>query len=98
MLLPEPIALLTPYAKLSNPLPTKEVVERIKALASRAYCTAWPTSQKPPRRQGIDGIVGAATKSRRALLPSGGNFRLRLRLNDPASVLTVELIGLAKQM
>lgn len=98
MLVPQPIAVITPYAKLRDPLPTKDDVERIKGLAANAYCTTWPPSKKPPRRRGVDGIVSSATKSRRAINPSSGHVRLRLDLKDPLAVPRIELFGNSKQM
>jgi hypothetical protein len=66
MLVDQPIAVVTPYAKLVEPIPTKHDVQRIKSRTNQAFCTTWPASKKPPRRQGVDGIVKGATKSRRA--------------------------------
>ena len=98
MLVPQPIAMLTPYAKLRAPLPTNDDVQRVKGLAAATYCTTWPPSKKPPRRHGVDGIVGGATKTRRAINQSSGHVRLRLNLTDPSATPKIELFGNSQQM
>lgn len=98
MLVSEPIAVVTPYTKLSKPLPTSIDVERLKHRTNQAYCTTWPPSKKPPRRRGVDGIVRGATKSRRAINPLSGHLRLRVDLSDPSAAPTIELFGSAKQL
>lgn len=98
MLIRNPIAFVTPFAKLSVPLPTEDDVERMKEQTDRLYCTTWPPSKKPPRRRGVDGIVQGATKSRRAINPASGAVRLRLDLSDPSALPAVELFGSAKRL
>ena len=98
MLVDKPIAVVTPYAKLAEPLPTKPDLQRIIDRASKAYCTTWPPSQRPTRRQGVDGVVRGATKSRRSLSRKGGYIRLRMDLSDSSAVPSVELFGSAKQL
>jgi hypothetical protein len=44
MLVGQPIAVVTPYAKLAKPLPSESNVERIKSRTDLAYCTTWPPS------------------------------------------------------
>lgn len=98
LLVPRPIALLTPYAKLRNPLPTENDVQRVKGLAAKTYCTTWPPSTRPPRRRGVDGIVGGATRARRAVNRSSGHIRLRLKLTEPLAAPRIELFGNAREM
>jgi hypothetical protein len=98
MLIENPIAFVTPFAKLSVPLPTEDDVGRMKGRTDRLYCTTWPPSKKPPRRKGVDGIVQGATKSRRAINPASGHIRLRLDLSDPSAPPSVELFGSARRL
>lgn len=98
MLTSDPIAVVTPYAKLREPLPTESDVTRLKQRAGRAYCTTWPPDKKPPRRRGVDGIVRGATKSRRALNKNCGHVRLRIDLDVSAAEPRIELFGGARQI
>ena len=98
MLIQKPIAVVTPFAKLSDPLPTDDDVERVREHTDMLYCTTWPPSKKPPKRRGVDGIVQGATKSRRAINQAGGHVRLRLDLNDTSALPTIELFGSAKRL
>jgi hypothetical protein len=98
MLVQKPIAVVTPFAKLSDPHPTTDDVERVRAHTDRLYCTTWPPSKKPSKRRGVDGIVQGATKSRRAINQAGGHVRLRLDLNDASALPTIELFGSAKEL
>lgn len=78
-----PLALVTPFATLKEPLPTKADVLRIKNHADKLYCTCWPPTKSPPRRRGADGLMNLATKSRRALNLVPGHIRLRINMMDP---------------
>lgn len=98
MLAPRPLALVTPYAKLRDPLPTKVDIQRLKGLAEMAYCTTWPTTKKPARRWEVDGTVRTATRIRRALNSSSGHVRLRFALSDSTKSPTVELFGSATKL
>lgn len=98
MLVNQPLAVVTPFAKLSTPLPTKADVNRIKSCAGKAYCTTWPPSSRPPRRKGVDGIVQSATRSRRSLNRRGGYVRFRLELSNLNKKPRVELFGSAKEL
>lgn len=98
MLVEQPLAVVTPFAKLSKPLPTKTDAARIKDRAGQAICTTWPPSKKPPRRKGVDGIVRGATKSRTALNRKSGYVRLRLDLSNSGSQPKIEMFGSAKQL
>jgi len=98
MLVNQPTAVVTPYAKLVVPLPTDDDVQRMKSRTTMAYCTTWPRSRRPPKRWGVDRIVRGATKSRRALNQTSGHIRLRVELSDPSATPTIELFGSARQL
>ena len=98
MLVNQPTAVVTPYAKLIAPRPTPTDVQRIRSRTNKIYCTTWPPSRKPPRRRGVDGIIRGATKSRRALNKNCGYVRLRVDLSDSSATPTIELFESAKKL
>ena len=98
MLDAEPIAVVTPFARLLEPLPRDADVRRIKNRPCELYCTTWPPAKKPPKRRGVDRIVQSATKARRAVNPTDGHVRLRVDLNNPPAAPSIELFGSAEQL
>lgn len=95
MVLPKPISVVTPYSRLARPLPRDEDVQRIKNRNGDLYCTTWPPSTKAPRRRGVDGLVGSATRTRRAMNRKPGFVRLRYSLTNPSVPPSVETFGSA---
>lgn len=98
LLQPNPVAVVTPYSKLASPLPTDSDVSRIKSRTTRLYCTTWPPKSKPLRRQGVDGIVAMATKSRHRIAGKRGFVRIRFDLRQLSPVPQVEMFGAAIQL
>jgi len=98
MLVKDPIAIVTPFAKLAEPLPQGTDVQRIKSRTSAIYCTTWRPSKKPPRRKGVDGIVRGATKTRRAVNPQSGHVCLRVDLSNSPATPAIELFGNATRL
>ncbi|MBL7038429.1 MAG: MBL fold metallo-hydrolase [Pirellulaceae bacterium] len=98
MLVKEPIAVVTPFAKLAEPLPRGTDVQRIKSRTSELYCTTWRPSKKPPRRRGVDGIVRGATKTRRAMNPKSGYLCFRVDLSNSPATPAIELFGCATRL
>ncbi len=98
LLQPNPVAVVTPYSKLASPLPTDSDVSRIKGRTTQLYCTTWPQKSKPLRRQGVDGIVAMATKSRHTIAGKRGFVRIRFDLRELSPVPNVELFGAAVQL
>jgi hypothetical protein len=98
MLVNQPIAVVTPYARLQEPRPRNTDVQRIKGRTNAVFCTTWPPTKKPRKRQGVDGIVGGATRTRRALNTLSGSIRLRVDLDGEPANPQVELFGGAKQL
>ncbi len=98
MLVKEPVAVVTPFAKLTEPLPRGTEVQRIKSRTSELYCTTWRPSKKPPRRRGVDGIVRGATKTRRAVNPKSGHLRLRIDLSNSPATPAIKLFGSATRL
>jgi len=98
MLVAEPATVVTPYAKLSGPLPRQVDIDRIKNRTSSLYCTTWPVMRKPPRRQGVDGIIRGATKRRRVLTTNPGHVRLRFDLGGGSPDAAINLFGSARSL
>lgn len=97
MVFPSPKCVVTPYTRLKEPLPRVGDINRIKSRTDHLFCTTWPPSTRPPRRQGVDGLVAGATKTRHALNRKPGFVRLRWSFTDSAPP-TIELFGSAKEL
>jgi beta-lactamase superfamily II metal-dependent hydrolase len=75
MLVPSPIAMLTPFVRGHKPLPSNTDIERIKAKTSEVYSTSRPGGWKPPRR---DRAVERLVEGRlRAMSGGVGHVRIR---------------------
>jgi hypothetical protein len=77
----DPVSVVTPYTRLSQPLPSESDIERIKQYTRNLFCTTWPPSAKPPRRPGVDKLVETATKKRWAMNRKPGFVRIRIDLS-----------------
>ena len=98
LLVSQPIAVVTPYARLAEPRPRNHDVQRIKKRTNRAYCTTWPPTRKPQKRRGVDGIIRGATRHRRVVNSTSGHIRLRIDLADESAGPQVDLFGSATQL
>jgi len=88
MVLPDPIALLTPFASGVNPLPSIADIGRIKKHASRIYCTGRPTGWHPPRRDpSVERTIRETVRTQRLIHGRMGHVRVRFKagegLNNP---------------
>lgn len=92
------ISIVTPYSRLVSPLPRDGDIVRLKKRMTTLYATTWPPSAKPPRRQGVDGLVKSATRSRHALNRRPGFVRVRFSLASSRSPHTVETFGSASTL
>lgn len=97
LLLPNPYAFLTPYAKGSRPRPDPDDVQRIKNRTNRVYCTVWPPTAQPPGRS-VDRIVNAIARRRRAVSQRPGHIRLRVPLNGSPNDIRVELFDNSRRL
>ena len=95
---PNPLAVVTPYSRLADPLPREHDIKRIKSLTNRLYSTTWPPSSRPPRRRGVDSDIRSATKVRRARNRAPGFVRVRFSISQTPVTPTIELYGSAKQI
>lgn len=77
----DPVSVVTPYARLTEPLPSESDIQRIKQRTGNLLCTTWPPSVKPPRRRGVDKFLETATKTRRALNRKPGVVRIRIDMS-----------------
>jgi len=94
----KPLSIVTPYSRLSEPLPKDSDVVRLMSRTDQLFATTWPPSRKPPRRRGIDADVASATKSRHAVNREPGFVRARFLLSDPSPIPKIEIYGSAKRM
>ena len=97
MLRPEPIALLTPWARGGRTLPTQADVERIVSLTSEAYATAnapAPTQPVPLRDPMVPKTIRQFGIKTRRLTKCPGAVRLR-RSTTPGSQWTIQTFGSA---
>ena len=84
MLIPSPFALLTPFSCGRKPLPAETDVQRMKARTDDLYCTAWPSTRRPPKRMSVvRRTIQDIALSHRAMPPNAGHIRLRTPLNGP---------------
>lgn len=99
LLMPGPVAVVTPFAAGRSPLPTGTDVERIKARSGVAYCTGRTGGWAPPRRSGaVERTVREMARDRRVLRGPGGHIRLRSRPGSANQGWSVELFGEAREL
>lgn len=91
-----PLAIVTPFAP--NSLPRDQDVERMKVNTQSLYCTTWPPTTKPTRRQRVDKFVGPATRNRRALNRSSGFIKVRFDLSTNHLLPEISLYGSAASL
>jgi hypothetical protein len=89
LLIPSPIAVVTPYSSGKTPLPRPSDVDRMKQLTSELYCTSTGTAPLPRR----DSMVEKETKkfARKVIGGSCGHVRIRWSTSSPEP--TVELFN-----
>ena len=98
MLVPRPIAMLTPWRRGGHELPTDADIQRINSLTETAYVT---TSRKNPTRRrrmsAVERSVRETGATIRRLVRSPGAIRLRKQLGSQ-SPWDVEMFGAACQL
>ena len=102
MLEREPIAVLTPYEKGNNRLPTKQDINRMCALTSNAYTTADPLKRRAIRRdKTVEKTIKETVRNIRQVNPSIGHVRLRAKQQSAWNIElfgdAISLIGLMKR-
>jgi Metallo-beta-lactamase superfamily len=85
MLHPSPFTLMTPYARGKRPLPSDRDVARLLSQTPELYCTAWPATISPKRRdKSVDRTMDEVAKNRRTVKATPGHIRLRVPLSSVA--------------
>ncbi len=91
-------ALLTPYATGRKPLPSDEDIQRLKSRTNRVYCTSWPPTKKPPKRQSsVERTIREVTRVHRSTSRTVGHVRLRASMTTSQTP-TIEMLNGARQL
>ena len=99
LLVENPYALLTPYAGGRKSLPSAEDVKRIKKQTDNLYCTVWPPSIHPPRRdKSVERTMDEVAKTRRAIRKCPGHIRLRIPIGGKPSDINIDLFDGATRL
>lgn len=78
LLIDDPYAVLTPYARGVKPLPSEADIARLKGKTSHLFCTAWPPTKSPDTRiSAVERTMREVTLSRRAIRKRPGLVRIR---------------------
>ena len=94
MLAPNPVAILTPFSKLADPLPTREDVDRICARTARAYSSSGIRPRTAIRRdRAVERTIRETGSRIRQVHPSMGQARCRRRLGEDSSEWKVDRFG-----
>lgn len=82
LLVNQAYAILTPYARGRKPLPSSEDVIRMKRFTSSLYCTAWPATKSPPRRDStVERTINEMVRTHRAIRKRPGHIRIRFPIS-----------------
>lgn len=99
LLLASPYAILTPFRRGRNALPSHVDVARIAGLTRNAFATGLPFARKwTSSERVVRDLVGEATRSIVEIVPATGHIRLRKSMLDPDPNWSVELFGGARQL
>ncbi len=95
---PDPPAFVTPFASGRKPLPSEEDIVRLKSKTSQLFCTAWPPTRKPPRRNNsVQRTIKEMTRFHRSVAQRVGQIRLRASLTGKGTP-TIETLRGACQL
>ncbi len=99
LLIDNPRALVTPFAKGPKRLPSDDDVRRLKKRTKYLYCTAWPPSKSPrTRNPAVDRTMREIDRSRREIRRRPGHIRLRAPITGNPRDMHVKLFDGAKQL
>jgi hypothetical protein len=88
LLVPKPIAGLTPYLAGKTPRPTAEDLERIKKRAEKLFVAGASAPATPARRENaVEKQMKQVASNRREFGSRLGHVRLRLRIGDDSSAI-----------
>jgi beta-lactamase superfamily II metal-dependent hydrolase len=92
------IAVVSPYASSTKPLPSPADVQRLCSRARNLYMTASPDGWAPPRRSNtVERTAGEVVRHRRAIVGPIGHVRIRLNRDSPREA-KVECDGAARKL
>lgn len=84
MLEPEPVAVLTPFASGTSPLPSARDFARLSKRTPNLYCTASPDGWSPPKRDpAVEKTIRDVAPKRRAIVGPMGHVRMRSKCSSP---------------
>ncbi|MEW6376036.1 MAG: hypothetical protein AB1502_09660 [Thermodesulfobacteriota bacterium] len=94
MVVPNPIALLTPFASGVSPLPKEMDVAKIRTHTSQIYCTGLPSGWRPPRRDSaVEKTIKEFVRSRRLVYGPMGQVRVRIPITQGVDKSRIELFN-----
>lgn len=94
MLEPNPVAILTPYNRGTERLPSKEDIERINGLTNRAYITSKLKDRSFRGKTGtVDRTIREVARKIRTLDAEPGFVRIRRSIVDPGDDWKIETFG-----
>jgi beta-lactamase superfamily II metal-dependent hydrolase len=96
LLISRPPAMIAPWRRGSNALPTYEDVTKIQTFTDRLYVTAVPQNKKKRRNSEVDEMIAAQTPKIRLLDEYPGHIRLRADPSEEIPRWSVALFGGAK--
>jgi len=92
----EPLSVVTPYTRLSEPLPRERDLQRLDRCTNRLFITSSPALGGRSHRRHIDRQLNSATRVRRPLNCVPGFVRVRFKISrGPVVAPTVQLFGSA---
>ena len=91
MAVPDPIALLTPFASSVKPLPSQSDVKRIQRHTSQVFCTGRGIGWHPIRRNSaVERTIRETVRTRRLIHGPMGHVRVRYYPNAKSFTPTIE--------
>jgi hypothetical protein len=92
LLIDDPLAVLTPYARGAKPLPSESDVVRLKRRTNNLFCTAWPPTKSPDTREAaVERTMREVALTRRAIRKRPGHVRFRFPLSGGPNNVSCEL-------
>jgi hypothetical protein len=95
---PDPPAFVTPYASGKKPLPSEDDIQRLKSRTRQLYCTTWPPTRRPPRRNSsVQRTLREMALSHRSVSKRVGQIRLRASMTQQG-IPTIQTFEGARQL
>lgn len=82
LLVEQAYAVVTPYARGATPLPSSDDVQRMRQHTDSIYCTAWPATKSPRRRDpAVERTINEMVRTHREIRKQPGQIRARFPFN-----------------